>query len=269
MEGVREMNKGKLDTYKATLESFLDDYEKYFRLGFNARKSLGIELQRKVSLISGIVSLVHGAGRFKIDDSTVWNFYQQLGFTLQEDVSDYQYFDQIKSHVKRILNESIGNIETGMIPEKQTKPVLPIKDQILIKRCSDLLNAPDSFDRVINQATQVLEERIRNSVPYEKLCELIPLAKEQVGQPLVDKLLSPTNPVIVISDKQPERIAFYKMAIGIIAYLRNPSHHSLNDKTDWSLAWSVVGLIDSLLSELDHSYISGEKPKTKRKEKKK
>lgn len=53
------------------------------------------------------------------------------------------------------------------------------------------------------------------------------------------------------------------MVVGIIAYLRNPSHHSLNDETDWSLAWSVVGIVDSLLSELDNSYISQEKLKTK------
>ena len=257
------MNKGKLDKYKATLESFLDDYEKYFRLGYSNRKSLATELQRKISLISGIVLAVHGGGRFKIDNSTVWNFYQQLGFTLQEGVSDYQYFDQIKSHVKLILNESIGNIETGIIPAEKQKPILPIKDQTLSKRCSDILNSPGNFDRVIREATLILEDRLRSSVPHEKLCELIPLAKNQVGEPLAAKLLSPDNPIIVISENKQERSAFLKIVIGIVSYLRNPSHHSLNDDTKWSLAWSVVGVIDSLLSELDNAYISGEKPKNK------
>ena len=40
-----------------------------------------------------------------------------------------------------------------------------IKDQELKSRCSDLLSAPNHFDRVINQATQVLEERLRTKLP--------------------------------------------------------------------------------------------------------
>lgn len=71
--------------------------------------------------------------------------------------------------------------------QKKTKPVLPIKDQILNRRCSDLLNAPGSFDRVINQATQVLEDRLRTKLPFEKLCELIPEAKNQIGEKLAHK----------------------------------------------------------------------------------
>jgi hypothetical protein len=50
------------------------------------------------------------------------------------------------------------------------------------------------------------------------------------------------------------------MMIGIISYLRNPSHHSLNDDIDWAFAWSLVGLVDSLLYELDNSFKSEEKP---------
>ena len=36
-----------------------------------------------------------------------------------------------------------------------------IKDEELRSRCADLLTANDHFDRVVNQATQVLENRIR------------------------------------------------------------------------------------------------------------
>ena len=36
-----------------------------------------------------------------------------------------------------------------------------IKDEELRSRCADLLTAPDHFDRVVNQATQVLENRIK------------------------------------------------------------------------------------------------------------
>jgi hypothetical protein len=36
-----------------------------------------------------------------------------------------------------------------------------IQDETLRARCSDLLSAPGNFDRVVNQATLVLEDRIR------------------------------------------------------------------------------------------------------------
>lgn len=174
---------------------------------------------------------------------------------------------KVSAHVDRVLSEAIGHIDNGIFPKKSIKPVLPIKDQTLSKRCSDILNSPGNFDRVIREATLILEDKLRSSVPHEKLCDLIPLAKNQVGEPLATKLLSPDNPVIVVSENKQERTAFLKIVIGIVSYLRNPSHHSLNDDTEWSLAWSVVGLVDSLLSELDNSYISGEKRKIRRNKK--
>jgi hypothetical protein len=46
-----------------------------------------------------------------------------------------------------------------------------------------------------------------------------------------------------------------KMARGIFAYWRNPFHHKLNDKTELTLAWSVVGVIDSILAEINASSV--------------
>lgn len=85
---------------------------------------------------------------------------------------------------------------------------------------------------------------------------MIPEARDHVGEPLANKLLSPNKPVIIVSEKQTERAAFHKMVVGVIAYLRNPSHHLLDDKTEWALAWSVVGIIDSLLSQLENRYVA-------------
>lgn len=266
------MNKEELSEYRKTLTTFREGYQVYLA---NANHYYGTSndrlrtpLHEKIPVLTRIVDLVHGHGEY-LQDKTTHSFYAALTYALDKSAVKADNWPKVTAHVDRVISEAIGRIDNGIFPKKEIRPVLPIKDSTLSKRCSDLLNSPGSFDRVINQATQVLEERIRNSVPYEKLCELIPLAKEQIGEPLVNKLLSPNNPVIVVSDKQPERIAFHKMVVGIIAYLRNPSHHSLNDDTEWSLAWSVVGLIDSLLSELDHSYVSGEKPKNKRPKKKK
>lgn len=266
------MKKEELTQYRSILESFREDYRRYMG---TVNRSFGTsnehyrnQLQERVVKIADIVARVHGGGKYTRKSET-YSFYSTMAYALDASAVTNDNWVEVKSHVERIINEAIGCIDNGIFPSRVIKPVLPIKDETLKKRCSDILNAPGNFDRVIREATLILEERLRTSVPYEKLCELIPLAKEQVGEPLANKLLSPINPVIVVSDKQQERNAFHKMVVGIVAYLRNPSHHSLSDDTEWSLAWSVVGIIDSILSELDNSYISGEKPKTKRQEKKK
>lgn len=269
MEGGKEVKKSKLDEYRGVLELFLDHYEKYISRGAHVYRSddLRTIMQRNLTLVSKIVASIRGGGSLVLDKSNTINFRQAISYSLTDNLGDSCNF--VESNVVAILNESIGNIINDTIPSGEIKPIIPIRDELLKERCSDILNAPGNLDRVIRESTLILEERLRQSVPYEKLIELIPLSKDQVGEPLANKLLSPHNPIIVISEKLPERIAFHKMVIGIIAYLRNPSHHSLNDNTDWALAWSVVGIVDSLLSELDGSYISGDKPKTKVREKKK
>ncbi len=38
--------------------------------------------------------------------------------------------------------------------------------------------------RVIRESTLILEERLRSAVPYDKICELIPMSKDQIGENL-------------------------------------------------------------------------------------
>ena len=249
-----------LENYRKTLEEFLKKYIEYTdfikNYGSSSRSAeMRKWLQRKTNLADLMINRVHYEPEYTIKDK-FYSFYSVLASTLQEGAHREKPWEDLKVHVIRIINEGIGNIENNTIILKEIEPVIPIKDETLRKRCSDLLKAPGSFDRVINQATLVLEARLRDSVTYDKLCEVIPEAKDHVGEPLVNKLLSPSKPVIVISEKQIERVAFYKMVVGIIAYLRNPSHHFLNDKTEWSLAWSVVGVVDSILSELENAYVA-------------
>lgn len=266
-----DMNKTKLDEYKNTLETFLRDYRQYIGSyspygGGYGQAGLRTKMQRQSKLVLRIIDFVHGGCSLRLDKSTTINFDQALSYVLTGNIR-IQTREFVEANVESVLNQAIGNIEHGTIPSGKLEPILPIKDETLRRRCLDLLNAPGSFDRVINQATQVLEERLRSKLPFGELCELIPEAKNQIGETLAHRLLAPPNPPIIVSDKPEERSAFHKMVVGIISYLRNPSHHSLNEDTEWALAWSVVGIVDSFLSELDNSYISGEKPKTKSRKK--
>jgi len=262
------MKEAGLENYRKTLEEFLQKYIEYTDfIKHYSSPSRSAEmrkwLQRKTDLVDLIIKRVHYEPEYSTKGEE-YTFYSVLASTLEEGVDKEELWEWFKVHVTRIINEGIGNIENNTIVLKEIEPVIPIRDQTLRNRCLDLLKARGDFDRVINQATQVLEARLRDSMSYEELCEVIPEAKEHIGEPLANKLLSPNKPVIVVSDKAVERVAFHKMVVGIIAYLRNPSHHFLDDKTEWSLAWSVVGLVDSLLSELENSYIAEDGTRNRR-----
>lgn len=160
-------------------------------------------------------------------------------------------FHDYNALVMSTLNKAIGALEAGLLPPQEPTPVLIIGDNELRQRCSDLLSAPGNYDRVIREATTILEDRIRNKCPHDLFSRLIPHSADQAGENLVNKIFAPDNPALSISSERLKRIAFHKMMLGIVSYLRNPYHHNLDPSTEWSWAWSTVGLIDRLLADIE------------------
>lgn len=248
------MNKTKLNEYKKILEEFLSEYAIYTTRAYTGQDNRRTKLQRKLQLISNIVSLVHGGCSLKLSNSTTLNFYTALSYSLTDNLSGEQR-DFVESNIKCTLNEAIGNIVNNTIPTRKIKPVLPIIDEELRKRCLDLLNTPGKFDTSVREATLILESRLRNSIPQEKLAELIQKSANLTFENLVNTLLSPSSPVLLISTDQRERAAFQKIMLGVGSYFRNPFHHKIDDNTEWSWAWAIIGLIDHLLFELENCVI--------------
>jgi hypothetical protein len=160
-------------------------------------------------------------------------------------------FRDFSAAVMSALNQALGAIEAGLWPPKEPMPVLVIKDNELRERCSDLLKSPGNYDRVIREATIILEDRMRNKCPHETLSRLIPQSADQTGENLVNKLFAPDHPVLSISSERHKRIAFHRILLGTVSYLRNPYHHRLDPNTEWSWAWSTVGFIDRLLADIE------------------
>ena len=160
-------------------------------------------------------------------------------------------FADFNTTVTAAIEKTIGTLDAGLWPPKTPAPVLVIHEEELRKRCSDLLGAPGNFDRVVREATTVLEDRIRHRPPFQVLAKVIPHSGEQTGQNLINKLFNPDIPVLSRSSDKLGRIAFRNILVGVVSYLRNPYHHRLDDATEWSWAWSTVGLIDRLLSDVE------------------
>lgn len=117
-----------------------------------------------------------------------------------------------------------------------------IFDQDLKSRCSDILTAPGNFDRVINQATLVLEERIREKSEASG-----------IGTQLVNNAINTdiNKSILVITGSQDEHEGVGHICRGIMMAFRNPTHHYITDSYTREDALKVCAFIDILLKIVD------------------
>jgi len=247
---------------KVELESFREDFKKYGEMVYGTRdaadmEALQTELRRIAPKVTDIVVKVVGDRGYGERGRGVAPFSDLLVAGLAGGNNamphNFRFFD---SAVTSALDQAIGTIEAGLWPPSTPPPILLIRDTELQKRCADLLAAPENHDRVIREATTVLEDRLRSRPPHQVLARLIPHSGDQIGENLVNRLCAPDNPIVSVSDDRTKRIAFHKMLTGVFAYLRHPYHHRLDAETEWSWAWSIVGLVDQLLFEVEQSVVT-------------
>lgn len=119
-----------------------------------------------------------------------------------------------------------------------------IGDEELRNRCADILSAPGNFDRPINQATQVLEDRIREKSKVDRSMTGVPLVNHAINS-------DPNRSILIISDVKEEHEGIAHICRGIMLAFRNPTHHQISDKFSREDALSVVGFVDRLLRMID------------------
>ena len=128
-----------------------------------------------------------------------------------------------------------------------------IRDEQLKSRCADLLSAPGNFDRVINQATQVLEDRIRKKSG---------VGPGTVGATLVNLVIKsdPEASILAISTDKNEQEGYAHILRGIFGAYRNPTHHHLLDHITREEALKVCAFIDGLLKAVDGATLNRTSP---------
>jgi uncharacterized protein (TIGR02391 family) len=122
-----------------------------------------------------------------------------------------------------------------------------VQDQELLERCGDILAARSKFDRAVNQATLVLEDRIRNKAkPSSRL----------VGENLVNyafnEEISKTR-LQVSSKESDDQRGLTQILRGVVPAFRNKTHHHLVDTMSREEALRICGFIDVLLRLVDSS----------------
>lgn len=128
-----------------------------------------------------------------------------------------------------------------------------IEDKELHDRCGDILLGEAAFDRAINQATQVLEDRIKKKAGLEQT--------NLIGIPLVSKAVHSKieQTILKFSDESDIQEGYSFIFKGLISTYRNPTHHSLNFKCNREYALKFCAYVDELLKEVEKSVNINEK----------
>lgn len=239
---------------KNTLEPFLEQFNKYVEYekaahgGDRHAAKLLASLQRQEPKVSQYLWQILGNKEFMGGSLCGSMHIVHLVPTalLPRNLNTYQ------SLVTGALNQAIGALDDKLWPRSRPDAVLVIKDTRLRDRCYDLLSAERNYDRALREATTVLEDRLREKCGHDLLSQLIKLTSDQTATNLVQTLLKPEKPVLYISQDVRERNSFYAIMRGVVLYLRNPPHHTIDDAVELSWAWAVVSLIDRLLTDIDN-----------------
>jgi hypothetical protein len=114
-----------------------------------------------------------------------------------------------------------------------------ISDEQLRDRCADLLLAGRDYDRAVNQATLVLEDRLR-----ERYAE----NKKLFGRELVEHVMpeSADDAKFRISENKSEYFGYKKIILGIFQAFRNSSHHEIQSMNRVDAA-RICAFVDVLL----------------------
>lgn len=141
---------------------------------------------------------------------------------------------------------SKGSINSNL-PDFPNENLPIFIDKELSSRCRDLFKAEDHFDRAVNQATLILESRIKSKFP-----ELVGMS----GLPLVSKAINPDPSIakIVFSANGSEQEGFANLFKGIIGAYRNPTHHKI-ESIERRRSIQICGFIDNLLKALEDAEI--------------
>ena len=186
----------RLPLLRATLKGFLEEFQNYVdevhdHYIYDERLA---ELQRNVPAASHAIvgALGHGTVRIGADD---FNYGDMLSNAVIEgNMATVRHLRDFEGPVISLLNRAIGAIDSGVVVKAAPQSVLVIHDAQLRERCHDLLAAPGNYDRVVREATTVLEDRIRGKPGHAVLARAIPTPQIRQGIGSSTHCLPPTGP---------------------------------------------------------------------------
>lgn len=122
-----------------------------------------------------------------------------------------------------------------------------LQDPVLKSRCQPGLIGSKNFDIPVNQATLVLEDRIRTKAKPQKKMSGDNLVGYAYNEELAKTVLS------VASNDPEDQRGFTQILRGMVPAFRNKTHHNLMTNFSREEATQVCGFVDVLLRVVDNS----------------
>ncbi len=216
------------------------------------------EIKKIYYLLVGMEKSIRESQNEKFVSKRLYNKYNDLMINLYELVDDkllkffmidtnefneYLTIGEMRNHICPVI-EYLKNmyIESG---EYQINKVgylyNSIEDKDIKERCGDILLGDNAFDRAINQATQILETKIKKKAGLSD--------SKLLGIPLVSKAIHPRieETILKFSDKPDIQEGYSYLFKGIVSNYRNPTHHSLSFECSREYALKICAYIDELI----------------------
>ena len=201
-------------------------------------------IQQYNEIIDDIVNVTKDSfiDRYKIQDDMINTYSYCFTGCLKKEI--IMFIKPLKKYIekkyvpKKISQDQINNIYNS------------ITNVDLKERCVDLISADNHYDRVFNQATQVLENCIKIKANL--------LNTKLIGMNLVSKAIHSKldQTILVFSRDESEQEAWAALFKGIIGVYRNPSHHGLQFECTREDAIKFCSYVDLLIKEIDKSSIN-------------
>jgi hypothetical protein len=180
------------------------------------------------------------------------SYFRNLPAYIQQEVRGALQAGDVAS-----LSTTRANVQPKRAPARKAKFEIKsvvdetLKDKELRDRCRDLLSAGRHYDRVLREATTVLDNRLKKLSGVKNLNPA----------PLVGKVLNgdPARAVIVVSPEANEQQGFHNMCSGVMLAFRDNTHHNLSDSFTQSDALKFCGMIDILLAVIGKGTVYSER----------
>lgn len=126
-----------------------------------------------------------------------------------------------------------------------------LADPELRGRCRDLILARRHYDRVVREATTVLDDRLK---VVSGISHMNP--RDLVGKALAP---DPSKAVIVISKNKDQQEGFFSTCKGVMQTFRNTAHHTLSNTFTQADALKFCGFIDTILALISKGEVHQER----------
>ena len=151
---------------------------------------------------------------------------------------DWQQLEVIATEKAAEIAAEARNRGMRVRPPTNAALLAAITDDELRQRCTDLLAAEGHYDRVINAACVILEDRVRTAIGAPNRI---------IGVQLMQDAFNADNPQLRLSNEQPEQLGAMQIYRGTIAFFRNSTGHRIVDTYTKEDAIQFVVWIDLLL----------------------